>query len=246
MSRATPYGAGPRTGAGPGARRVRRDRRGIRLAVFARMVRGSLFARRDRLLLAVAAIAIGTSVAAALLLVSLDVGRKVGRELRAFGPNLVLAPAAGDLAVGARDLRLGGVGGVPRFGEATRAWLAGEHAAGRLLAVTPVRYAIAREGDRSFVVLGVDLSALRELYPSWRVEGPTVTGGPARPIRALLGDRAARALGVTPGGSVILELPSGTASRPLALEEVAVIDAGGAEGGEIFVEGSLLDGALAA
>jgi hypothetical protein len=48
-----------------------RDKRRL----FLTMLRGSMNARRGRLALAAGAIAIGTSVAAALLLVSVDVGR---------------------------------------------------------------------------------------------------------------------------------------------------------------------------
>ena len=68
-----------------------------------RILRGSLIERRGRVTLAVLAIAIGTSVAAALLLVSLDVGSKVQKELRAYGPNAMLAPSGGALEVGTRD-----------------------------------------------------------------------------------------------------------------------------------------------
>ena len=65
-----------------------------------RILRGSLLLRRGRVALAVLAIAIGTSVAAALLLVSRDVGAKVQKELRAYGPNAMLAPTSGSMGYG--------------------------------------------------------------------------------------------------------------------------------------------------
>ena len=71
-----------------------------RVRLFGSLLRGSLLERRGRIALAVAAIAIGTSVAAALVLVSRDVGSKVERELAIFGPNLVLAFARKSRALG--------------------------------------------------------------------------------------------------------------------------------------------------
>jgi len=141
-----------------------------RVRLFGSLLRGSLFERRGRIALAVAAIAIGTSVAAALVLVSRDVGSKVEKELAIFGPNLVLAPAAGDLPIGAGDLRLGAVGSAPRFGEPARAWLATERAEGRIVQFATLRYGAARHGVATVVTAATDLADLRALHPAWRID----------------------------------------------------------------------------
>src|SRR3989304_2815027 len=69
--------------------------------MFWRLVRESLWRPRNRRRAAWAALAValGTAVAAAMLNVSLDVGDKVGRELRSLGANIVLTPAADSLPV---------------------------------------------------------------------------------------------------------------------------------------------------
>src|SRR3989337_1625901 len=54
---------------------------------------------RHHALWAVLAVALGTTIAAAMLNVSLDVGDKVGRELRSLGANIVITPAADSLPV---------------------------------------------------------------------------------------------------------------------------------------------------
>ena len=46
--------------------------------------------RRRRALWAMLAVALGTAVAAAMLHVSLDIGDKMGRELRTLGANIVV------------------------------------------------------------------------------------------------------------------------------------------------------------
>ncbi len=56
--------------------------------MLAKIVRESLTRRRRRKLLSVLAVALGTAVAAALGTMALDVGDKVGRELRSFGANI--------------------------------------------------------------------------------------------------------------------------------------------------------------
>src|SRR5262249_29207400 len=61
----------------------------------AQLLWASLWRRRYRAALAALAVAIGASVAAALMHVSGDVGAKLSRELHSLGPNLLLAPPAG-------------------------------------------------------------------------------------------------------------------------------------------------------
>ena len=210
-------------------------------APFTPLLRGALLARGGRVILAVAAIAIGTSVAAALLLVSRDVGAKVSRELRAYGPNLVVAPEAGTLALGNRELSLGVVGGEARLGDATRAWLDREIAAGRLVGALPLRYAVGQRGPTPVIVAGTDLPALARLYPQWKV---VPAGAPGSGFDAIAGEEAARALGLAPGDGATLEIPGSRGTRPLGLARVAIARTGGPEDRHLFVRAERLAEAL--
>ncbi|MBI4444162.1 MAG: ABC transporter permease [Acidobacteria bacterium] len=69
--------------------------------MFWKSIRSSLWRpqSRRRALWGLVAVALGTAVAAAMLNVSLDVGDKVGRELRSLGANIVISPAADSLPV---------------------------------------------------------------------------------------------------------------------------------------------------
>ena len=236
--------------------------------MFLRLVRASLFARLHRLVIAVSAIAIGSSVAAALLLVSFDVGRKVNRELQAFGPNLVLV-GDGFSSPGAirRETTSGREqvsepsAGEPRLDARSSEWLAGERAAGRIAIATGVRYALGRAGDRMVVVAGVDnLDELEVLYPTWKMRAgfvPRGEGGggsgrrgeqaPAdarRPVEeALVGAQVARSLGQLPS-ELRVSLITDSGPRPLTLRVRNVFEAGGAEDGQIFVPRAVLAQAL--
>ena len=61
--------------------------------------------RRGRIALAVLAVALGAMLATALLAISLDITDKMGKELRTFGANIVVAPKVRALAVEIAGMR---------------------------------------------------------------------------------------------------------------------------------------------
>ena len=77
-----------------------------------RIISRSFVRRRRRKLLSLTAVALGIAVATAVATIALDVGDGVGRELRSFGANISLAPAADGLpiSVGGADYRPAGSG----------------------------------------------------------------------------------------------------------------------------------------
>jgi putative ABC transport system permease protein len=169
----------------------------------ARLVAAGLTRRRGMVVLAVLAVAIGSSVASALLHVSGDVSRKLTHELRALGPNLLLtaggmhpAPGGGylDEALARARLRAAGLEGAP------------------LLLVT------ARAGGRPLQIVGGDLDALRRLHPAWIV-------APGR-HEALIGARLMARLAVREGDSLTVEFAAG---RLLTHRVGARLEAGGGD-----------------
>jgi putative ABC transport system permease protein len=72
--------------------------------MFVRLVFESFRRQKRRKLLACAAIALGVSVATAMIAVATGVGDKISRELRTYGANLVVIPQEDTL-----DLQIGGV-----------------------------------------------------------------------------------------------------------------------------------------
>jgi putative ABC transport system permease protein len=195
---------------------------------FWKILRGSLLQRRGRVALAVLAIAIGTSVAAALLLVSRDVGSKVENELRAYGPNAMLAPSSGALNVGARDAQVGGVAEQAQFGADARRWLESQH-----VTFATLRYGAASHGDRTFALAAAVPEELLRLYPSWRVSGGA---------GALVGTRLAEKLGVHAGQDVTIDVAQGAAKQAVTLQDVRILESGGGEDELIFASPAQLPG----
>ncbi len=75
--------------------------------MFARMLYQSFYRQRRRKLLAGIAIALGVSVATAMIAVATDIGDKINRELRTYGANLVVTPDEDtlDVQIGGLDLK---------------------------------------------------------------------------------------------------------------------------------------------
>jgi len=152
-----------------------------------RLLWASLWQRRGRAALAALAVAIGASVAAALLHVSGDVGSKLSRELRSLGPNLLVCPPAAS--------------GETYLDEATaRARLASAGVEG-----VAVLYATAAVGGHAIPLAGADLAALASLHPSWKRTGRLGVG----PHAALAGASLAKRRGWHLGDSLALSSPDG-------------------------------------
>ena len=166
----------------------------------ARLLWASLWKRRGTAGLAALAVAIGASVAAALLHVSGDVGAKLSRELRSLGPNLVIVPSAasGESFLDEREARArcaaAGVDGVP------------------------VLYATAVASGHALPIAGADLEPLAALHPSWRRSGgPGARAGGGSGAGALAGTALVEKMGWREGDTLALTSPDGTRALRVAL-----------------------------
>ncbi len=224
------------------------SRRGLaRDRFFARLVWGALWRRRARLVIALAALAVGSSVAAGLWLVARDVDRQVARELKAFGPNVLVVPAGHEVAGGLRETHIGSAGtrGALRLAEVERLRAApdwsGEAADGpvRVLDAIPVLYGAARAragGARvTVLVAGTDLSLLARVYDGWRRDDLGVRpDASARLPEAQLGIAVARQLGLAPGDTIRLE-PLRIEGRAVTVRIHVVHETGGPEDDTLYL-----------
>ena len=56
------------------------------------MIRGALFRQKSKMIMIAVTIALGASLATAMLNIMLDVGDKVNQELKAYGANITVVP----------------------------------------------------------------------------------------------------------------------------------------------------------
>lgn len=178
-----------------------------------RLVMAALWRQRGSVALAVLAVAIGASVAAALMHISSDIGRKLTRELRALGPNLLLVPAEGGADAG--------TAGYLDAAEADRR-LAAAHVNGACLLYLA---ATAESGIHTLQVpvIGAPIDRVRALHPAWRVaDGHT---------DVLIGARLAERL----GGATRRGIRLSVGPRTLEIAAPARLEAGGPDDDALWI-----------
>lgn len=186
-----------------------------RTGMRARLMLAALTRRPGMVALAVVAVAIGASVAAALLHVSADVTRKLTRELRVMGPNLILLPdeSAAFLDEAMARARTGSQG----------------------LEGSPLLELAARVDGVPAVVVGADLLAAGRIHPLWTIAsavGPRPPGEAASD-QILIGSRLARRLGIAVGDTLLVSFaPTG---RSLRVRVTAQLESNQEESEALFI-----------
>jgi putative ABC transport system permease protein len=215
-----------------------------------RIVLESLARRRRRKLLSICAVALGIAVTAAVATLSLDVGDKVSRELRSFGANLSITPAADGLpvAVGGIDYRPAGAGAF--LPESALVNLKRIFWRNNIVAFAPFLYVPATLEGQPVVVMGswfekalnvdkseVFVTGLENLHPTWRITGQWPADSDAR--GALVGRRLAERLNLHPGQALTLAAPR-EGSAPTASSSSAefvvrgILETGGPEDNQVL------------
>ena len=183
--------------------------------MFARLVYESFRRQKRRKLLAGAAVALGVTVATAMIAVATDIGDKINRELRTIGANLVVTPQEDSL-----DVEIGGVNLKPPsdgafLNEADLPRIKGIFWHNNITGFSPmlpVNVALDHGGQQQNATLlgtyfakqlsyGKDTftTGVRSTHPWWKVAG-TWPGDDSRDV--LVGERLAQRLGLQPGAAV--------------------------------------------
>ena len=154
--------------------------------MFARLVYESFRRQKRRKLLAGAAVALGVTVATAMIAVATDIGDKINRELRTIGANLVITPQDDTL-----DVEIGGVNLKPPsdgayLSEADLPKIKGifwHNNITGIVPVLPVNVSLQNEPVRSLTLVGTYFAkpisfgketftaGARGSYPWWKVDG---------------------------------------------------------------------------
>ena len=210
--------------------------------MFVRFVSQSIRRSPRRKAMTVAAVAMGTAVATAMLGVMLDVGDRVNRELRSLGANLMVTPKARSLPV-----EIGGVSYRPAAGEefipeAAVPKIKSTFWRLNITAFAPFLKAAVQVNGQSVPVEGVWFrrryrtaeaetlrTGMRDLNGTWKVEGRWIDDSERDDAarECMLGSAVARRLGVRAGGTVAL------LSEAFAV--VGVIEGGGEEEDRVYV-----------
>jgi putative ABC transport system permease protein len=206
--------------------------------MFARLVYESFRRQKRRKLLAGAAIALGVTVATAMIAMATDIGDKINRELRTIGANLVVTPQDDTL-----DVEIGGVNLKPPsdgtfLNEADLPKIKGIFWHNNITGIAPmlpVSASLLRDGkSESVTLLGTYFlraiaygkeeftTGVRSTRPWWKVTG----AWPSDDSRdVLVGERLATRIGVRPEDEIAVS------GRELKVS--GILSTGGAEDDEI-------------
>jgi putative ABC transport system permease protein len=208
--------------------------------MFARLLVSALTRRRNRKLLAAAAIWLGVTLVVGMLALSVEVGDAMRREVLSFGANLRIEPVASAIAI-----RLGGH---DLSDQERPAYLEqGELASLRtifwrnnILSALPRLWAEGSVAGRSAPLLGVPFQAppphgrhdplavdARAAYPHWQVTGRW----PGSPRECLIGAALAGRLGLRAGEAITVRVASSQENVRL----VGLLATGGREDGALVM-----------
>jgi len=188
------------------------------------MLLKALAHRTGRTLLLLAVLAMASSLATALGIVSVSMEKRVAEEVRKYGANMVIIPETARLDVGSGGLNFGSI--------AEQAYLS----------ESDVEAALARAGvkaERSFHlrsalhwqngdlgVEGVNFADIRRLFPWWQLKGAWPGAG-----ETVLGSDLAARYKLKPGDAIELE----GKGEPLRLRISGIVSSGGEEDGLLFL-----------
>lgn len=218
-----PASRGQAAPAGRPPRGIRHEPR--RFITSARFLLRSLNLRGAAFLLALLAVTVGATVTATVLNLKAGLKEKMSRELRAYGPNLLVVPRSDTAAQ-----RAGDPASITLLEEDLRAVPA---ILGSRTAVVPVLIAGGTAAGHAATLVGADFDALHRLYPGWRLE-PAPPAGPA----CVLGVALARRAGARAGDPIEI----GTGSGSATLRVASLLSTGEAEDEQVFVPLAFLQG----
>jgi len=205
--------------------------------MFARLLWQLLRGSRGRLVVALIAVVSGAAVISALLNLDLDIGRKLTQEFRLLGADLVISSRAADSGVAqnssesAEAPASSSSPALPTLIDEQPVLAQVERLRTKeVVAAAPYIYVVARDAGRPVVVAGTWLDEARKLDPTWKLNGEWIVSREDE-TRCLVGRNVARQFQLAPGDQVKLDY----LGRNVQLAVAGIVDAGGTEDNQVFV-----------
>lgn len=172
-----------------------------------RLIKSALLHKKAKALLLILAVMMGSSVVTALLNLEFDLRARMNRELRDYGPNVILAPVNSELIPASaitilRDPRLA------------------------LLGYAPQLFVPAEIKGMPVVITGTNVDALKKLYPGWLYDADSIT-----PIDAIAGKKLAERMGLKKGA--VVEISAGRHRQDVRIG--GTLESGEAQDDQLFV-----------
>lgn len=198
--------------------------------MFLRIFISSLRRGTGHILVAILAVVLGASMVSALANLSFSVGEKVSRELRSYGPNLLVVPRTATVTVGRGSLAFGAVREKGYILEKDLAKIKSIPLKKEIFGYAPYIYGLAEVGSRKVVVTGTHFDQVKKISPWWQVRGRWIKE--RQDDRAsIIGTEVSEKLKLNLGDSY--EVKGKQESKNLTV--AGIVTTGGSEDSQIFV-----------
>jgi putative ABC transport system permease protein len=183
-----------------------------------KLLRGS----GGRLAVAILALVSCATVVSALLNLEFDIERKLTQEFRTLGANLLISP---------RNAQITGSSPAEVMSESDVSTAIQSVKDPNVVAAAPFLYIVGNAQNTPVVIAGTNLEELPKLEPAWEIEG-TWKPSKAQQTACLVGRDVARQLELAVGSLLNLTY----LKRSAQVKVIGIVDAGGAEDNQVFVE----------
>lgn len=160
-----------------------------RRRMYFKMVFSSLLRRRSRMIIALLAIAIGSTVLSGLLTIYYDIPRQMGTIFRSYGANILFIPEDADVKI------------TKEMAENIKAKIEKD----KLIGFAPYIYKMTKVHELPYMLAATDLDAAKKNSPYWLVRGEW----PKQRREVIIGQEISRATGISIGERFVVNTPKG-------------------------------------
>lgn len=155
--------------------------------MYLKMITSSLVRRRSRMLVALLAIAIGSTVLSGLLTIYYDIPRQMGTVFRSYGANLIFLPAESEVKIMEEQ-----IGAIKQAIDPDK-----------LVGFAPYIYQSAKVNEQPYMIAATDLESAKSNSPYWLVRGDW----PHNKKEVLIGHEISRNIELSVGDTFIVNTP---------------------------------------
>ncbi|UTC53829.1 ABC transporter permease [Treponema sp. OMZ 803] len=155
--------------------------------MYLKMITSSLIRRRSRMLVALLAIAIGSTVLSGLLTIYYDIPRQMGTVFRSYGANLIFLPAESESKITQEQ-----IGAIKQVIDPEK-----------LVGFAPYIYQSAKVNEQPYMIAATDLASAKSNSPYWLIRGDW----PHNKKEVLIGHEISRNIELAVGDTFIVNTP---------------------------------------
>lgn len=155
--------------------------------MYLKMITSSLIRRRSRMLVALLAIAIGSTVLSGLLTIYYDIPRQMGTVFRSYGANVIFLPAESETKITQEQ-----IGAIKQVIDSEK-----------LVGFAPYIYQSAKVNEQPYMIAATDLASAKSNSPYWLIRGDW----PHNKKEVLIGHEISRNIELSVGDTFIVNTP---------------------------------------